>query len=56
MGLTDSLQIGRRRCGLEHFAQSNGGLLLSPVDARVPGMERLRDQVHLGLSPRNRFD
>ena len=31
MGLTDSLQIGRHCCGLEHFAQSDGGLLLSPV-------------------------
>ena len=45
MELTDSLQIGRHRCGLEHLAQSDGGLLFSPVDVRVPGMEQLWDQV-----------
>ena len=56
MELTDSLQISRHRCGLEHLAQSDGGLLFSQVDVRVPGMERLGDQVHWGLSPRNRFN
>ena len=55
MELPNSLQIGRHRCGLEHLAQSDGGLLLSLVDVRVPGMERLWDQVHWELSPRNRL-
>ena len=35
MELTNSLQIGRHRCGLEHLAQSDGGLLFSHVDVRV---------------------
>ena len=46
MELTNSLQIGKHRCRLEHLAQSDSGLLFSLVDVRVPGMERLWDQVH----------
>ena len=54
--LTNSLEIDVHRSRLEHLAQLDGGGLFSHDDVRVPGMERLRDHVHSGLSTRNRFN